>query len=68
MFNWFIAGNEISPEHWYFKEEEGGRVLGNLCHWTDFVLQLVAPEDRYPLTTTPTRGKKSDCDIAVPFT
>ena len=68
MFNWFIAGHEISPEHWYFKEEEGGRVLGNLCHWTDFVLQLMAPQDRYPLTINPTRGQKSDCDIAITFT
>lgn len=67
MFNWFIAGHEISPDHWYFKDEEGGRVLGNLCHWTDFVLQLVAPKDRYPLTITPTRGEKSDCDIAVTY-
>ena len=67
MFNWFIAGHEISPDHWYFKEEEGGRVLGNLCHWTDFVLQLVAPENRYPLTINPTRGKKSDCDIAIKY-
>lgn len=67
MFNWFIAGHEISPGHWYFKDEEGGRVLGNLCHWTDFVLQLVAPKDRYPLTITPTRGEKSDCDIAVTY-
>ena len=68
MFNWFIAGHEISPDHWYFKDEEGGRVLGNLCHWTDFVLQLVAPQNRYPLTITPTRGEKSDCDIAVTYT
>jgi len=68
IFNWFIAGHEISPEHWYFQEEEGGRVLGNLCHWTDFVLQLVAPENRYPLTINPTRGRKSDCDIAVTYT
>ncbi len=68
MFNWFIAGHEIAPEHWYFKAEEGGRVLGNLCHWTDFVLQLVAPERRYPLRITPTRGAKSDCDIAVTYT
>ncbi|MBN1515448.1 Gfo/Idh/MocA family oxidoreductase [Candidatus Sumerlaeota bacterium] len=67
MFNWFIAGHEIAPEHWYFKPEEGGRVLGNLCHWTDFVLQMVAPENRYPLTITPTRGEKSDCDIAVTY-
>jgi predicted dehydrogenase len=67
MLNWFIAGHEIAPDHWYFKEEEGGRILGNLCHWTDFVYQMIAPENRYPLTITPTRGKKPDCDIAVTF-
>ena len=58
MFNWFIAGHEISPEHWYFKDEEGGRVLGNLCHWTDFILHLVAPDDRYPLTIIPDTREK----------
>lgn len=67
MLNWFIAGHEIAPDHWYFKEEEGGRILGNLCHWTDFVYQMVAPEHRYPLTITPTRADKSDCDIAVTY-
>jgi len=67
MYNWFIAGHEIAPDHWYFKAEEGGRVLGNLCHWTDFVYQLVSPADRYPITITPTRAQKSDCDIAVTY-
>jgi predicted dehydrogenase len=67
MFNWFIAGHEIDPDHWYFKEEEGGRVLGNLCHWTDFILQMVPKEKRYPITITPTRGKQSDCDISVTY-
>lgn len=67
MFNWFIAGHEIAPEHWYFKEEEGGRVLGNLCHWTDFVYQMVDPRARFPLTITPTRGERADCDIAVTY-
>lgn len=67
MFNWFIAGHAIAPDHWYYKPEEGGRVLGNLCHWTDFVLQLVPPEARYPITVTPTRAEKSDCDIAVTY-
>lgn len=67
MLNWFIAGHEIAPGHWYFKSGEGGRVLGNLCHWTDFVYQMVAPEHRYPLTITPTRADKSDCDIAVTY-
>jgi predicted dehydrogenase len=67
MHNWFIAGHRIEPDHWYFKQEEGGRVLGNLCHWTDFVYQLVPPEDRYPIEIQPTRAQKSDCDIVVTY-
>jgi len=67
MLNWFVAGHEIPDDHWYFKEEEGGRVLGNLCHWTDFVYQMISPESRYPITIRPTRAEKSDCDIAVTY-
>lgn len=67
MQNWFIAGHEISPDHWYFKEEEGGRVLGNLCHWTDLVYQMMPPERRFPVKIMPTRSVKSDCDIAVSY-
>jgi predicted dehydrogenase len=67
MLNWFIAGHELPPDHWYFRPEEGGRVLGNLCHWTDFVLQLVPRERRYPITIRPTRWERSDCDIAVTY-
>ncbi len=67
VFNWFIAGHRIEPDHWYFSAAEGGRVLGNLCHWTDFVLQLVAREVRYPIRIIPARWERSDCDIAVSY-
>lgn len=67
MYNWFIAGHALEAGHWYHAPEEGGRVLGNLCHWTDFVLQLVPEDVRYPITITPTRAEKSDCDIAVTY-
>ena len=67
MHNWFIAGHEIASDHWYFKEEEGGRVLGNLCHWTDFIFQMVPPEARYPLVIHPSRGRQSDCDVCVSY-
>lgn len=67
MLNWFIAGHELPEGHWYYAPEEGGRVLGNLCHWTDFVLQLIPAEVRYPIRITPTRAEKSDCDIAVTY-
>jgi predicted dehydrogenase len=68
MYNWFVGGHEIEADHWYFREEEGGRVLGNLCHWTDFVYHLVPEEQRYPLVIRPTRAERSDCDIAVTYT
>jgi len=68
MLNWFVAGHKIAPDHWYFKEEEGGRVLGNLCHWTDIVYNMVPPEGRYPIVINPTVWEKADCDIAVTFT
>lgn len=67
MLNWFVAGHEIEPDHWYFSREEGGRVLGNLCHWTDFVYQLVDEESRYPIQIRPTRAEKADSDLAVTF-
>jgi predicted dehydrogenase len=68
MLNWFVAGHAIDPDHWYFHEAEGGRVLGNLCHWTDFVYQMVQPESRHPIRINPTRAERSDCDIAVTYT
>ena len=67
MINWFIAGHEIDPSHWYFDEKEGGRVLGNLCHWTDFTYQMIAEEDRYPIRIIPARSEKADCDISVSY-
>ncbi|HJQ11888.1 MAG TPA: Gfo/Idh/MocA family oxidoreductase [Gemmatimonadaceae bacterium] len=67
MYNWFVAGHKIDPEHWYFRPEEGGRVLGNLCHWTDFVLHM-AGDKPFPVVVKPTRGQKSDSDIAVTYT
>jgi predicted dehydrogenase len=66
MYNWFVAGHVIDPDHWYFSPGEGGRVLGNLCHWTDFTIRLV-PGKKFPITITPTRYIKSDCDIAVTY-
>lgn len=67
MINWFIAGHAIDPEHWYFNEAEGGRILGNLCHWTDFTYQMITSESRYPIRIVPSRSKKADCDISVTY-
>jgi predicted dehydrogenase len=67
MINWFVAGHEIEADHWYFAAEEGGRILGNLCHWIDFTLRLIPAENRFPVKIIPTRSEKSDCDISVSY-
>ncbi|MBW3538871.1 MAG: Gfo/Idh/MocA family oxidoreductase [Planctomycetes bacterium] len=66
VYNWFIAGHQIDPEHWYFHPREGGRVLGNLCHWTDFLFRL-AGEPKFPIRIVPARSSTSDVDIAVSY-
>lgn len=65
MINWFIAGHEISDEHWYFDKKEGGRVLGNLCHWTDLTLHLVTFEKAFPCIIYPATPADSKSDFMV---
>jgi len=69
MINWFIAGHAIADGHWYFADNEGGRVLGNLSHWTDLTLHLVTMEKAFPCTIVPATpaGAKSDFMISVLF-
>jgi predicted dehydrogenase len=67
MQNWFVSGHEIAPDDWSAMEEDDGRVLGNLCHWTDLTYQMMPPERRFPIRITPTRSAKSDCDVAVTY-
>lgn len=69
MINWFVAGHAIEDDHWYFKSSEGGRILGNLCHWSDLTLELVDVQNRLPCRIVPTspRGAKSDFVTAIEF-
>jgi predicted dehydrogenase len=67
MLNWFVVGHPIGPDHWYFLPGEGGTVLGNLCHWTDFVYRLVPSESRYPIEIRPTRVVSPERDLAVTY-
>ena len=55
VYNWFVVGHDIAEGHWYHDEGEGGRILGNLCHWTDFIYNLVPPGGRHPIRITPTK-------------
>lgn len=67
IYNWFVVGHKLEADHWYLKPGEGGRVLGNLCHWTDFLIYLIPDDNLYPIEINPTRGEKPDIDLAVTF-
>lgn len=68
MYNWFVGGHDLEPDHWYHNNGEGGRIMGNVCHWTDHILQLVPEENAFPIKITPTRFDTSDVNIAVTYT
>lgn len=65
MINWFIGGHAIPEGHWYFDEKEGGRVLGNLCHWSDLTLHLVGMDKAFPCTIVPATPAGSTSDFVV---
>ena len=65
IMNWFIAGHELGADHWYLSDQEGGRVLGNLCHWIDFAYQMIEPKNRYPIEIRPVRTKSSSAGIVL---
>lgn len=69
MVNWFIAGHAIPDGHWYFDETEGGRILGNLCHWSDLTLELIGLKNAFPCRIIPCSpiGAKSDFITSIEF-
>jgi predicted dehydrogenase len=67
MTNWFVAGHALPDGHWYFSENEGGRVLGNLCHWTDMTLRLVGANRAFPIRVLPGTRQSSNSDFALTF-
>lgn len=69
MVNWFIAGHEIADDHWYFNQLEGGRILGNLCHWSDLTLELIGYENAFPckIKNSSPKDSKSDFVISIEF-
>lgn len=65
MINWFIAGHKIEDNHWYFSPQEGGRILGNLCHWTDLTLEIIPSKERWPINIHAESPSNSKSDFVT---
>ncbi len=53
IINWFIIGHKINENNWYYNKNEGGRILGNLCHWSDLTLNLLGLNNSFPCKIIP---------------
>ncbi len=40
--SYVVNGHQIPPDHWYRQNDEGTRVCGNLGHWIDLTVHLLA--------------------------
>ena len=65
MYNWFVVGHQLDKDHWYFKPEEGGRVIGNLCHWSDHLLSIV--KKAHPIRIRALGEAASASDVIVTY-
>jgi predicted dehydrogenase len=65
MLAWSIVGHRIPDDHWYYSAQAGGRVLGNLVHWTDVSLRLLALPQPFPIEITPMVPRDSRANFVV---
>jgi predicted dehydrogenase len=66
LYHWFIVSHAKLSGHWYENPGEGGRVMGNLCHWIDFILYLVS-EHNYPVQIIPVVNSPKSGNIIVAY-
>jgi predicted dehydrogenase len=48
----YVHGHFLPAEHWYRQPEEGTRISGNMGHWIDFAVHLMAARGALPETFT----------------
>ncbi len=36
--SWTVLGHKLPADHWYRKQGQGSRILGNLSHWIDYAV------------------------------
>ncbi|HEX6364027.1 MAG TPA: Gfo/Idh/MocA family oxidoreductase [Albitalea sp.] len=64
----FVSGHRLGPDHWYRRPEEGTRVCGNLGHWLDLFVHLLAWRglpDRLDVSATWADDAEPDDNLCV---
>ena len=64
----FVAGHQIGPDHWYRRPEEGTRVCGNIGHWLDLLIHMLAWRglpDRLDVSLTWANEMEPDDNVCI---
>jgi predicted dehydrogenase len=67
----FISGHVLAPDHWYRRPEEGTRICGNVGHWLDLFIHLLAwraPPDRVEIALSWARDDEPDDNLTIALT
>lgn len=67
----FIAGHRLGPDHWYRLPSEGTRVCGNLGHWLDLMVHVLAWRglpDQVRIVVSSADPKEPDDNFVVTIT
>lgn len=66
--NCFVSGHLIPDDHWYRNEEEGTRICGNMGHWIDLMVHVLAWRSLptvYNINITYSDQNNADDNIAI---
>ena len=70
--NCFVVGHKLEKDHWYRNPEEGTRVCGNMGHWIDLAVHLMAARKHIPeafnISISYTNENERDDNVAVTIT
>jgi predicted dehydrogenase/threonine dehydrogenase-like Zn-dependent dehydrogenase len=55
-----VFAGRLPPDHWYFEKDQGGRILGEFCHFVDLANWLIG--------TPPRSVSASGIDVSDPVT
>jgi predicted dehydrogenase len=64
----FVSGHRIAPGHWYRQPEEGTRICGNVGHWLDLMVHMLAWRslpDCLDISLTWADGKEPDDNLCI---
>lgn len=64
----FVSGHRIAPDHWYRRPEEGTRICGNVGHWLDLMVHVLAWRglpDRLDISLTWADEREPDDNLGI---